>query len=182
MTVIGYARVSTADQDLSAQLAALKTAGAKAIFKEKISGTRQDRPQFTKLMKSLTKGDIVLVTKVDRWARSTRELLNSIHAIDQAGAKFKSLGDPLFDMTTSQGRLLIAVLGAVAEFEASLIRERTSAGRVRAMANGVRFGRPHKLDGYQRAEALKRLRQGEPLSLIAQSYRCSAKTISRLTV
>ena len=179
-TVLGYARVSSTDQDLSAQLEALRKAGAHNIYREKISGIRQDRPQFTKLMASLHKGDVVLVTKVDRWARSTRELLNTIHAIDQAGASFKSLGDPLFDMTSRQGRLLVAVLGAVAEFEASLIRERTSAGRARAIQNGVKFGRPRALDPFQIQEALRRRQTGEPLGVIAQSYRVSSKTIARL--
>jgi DNA invertase Pin-like site-specific DNA recombinase len=97
MTAIGYARVSTQDQDLSAQLEALKAAGAGTIFKEKISGARADRPQLARMMASLRKGDTVVVTKLDRLGRSTRELLNLIHTVDQAGASFKSLGDPLFD-------------------------------------------------------------------------------------
>src|SRR6516162_5816428 len=98
---------------------------------------------------SLCKGDVVVVCKLDRLGRSTRELLNLIRAIDQAGASFKSLGDPLFDTSNSQGRLLLAVLAAVAEFERDLIRSRTGEGRKRAMANGVRFGRKPKLTGHQ---------------------------------
>ena len=110
--MLGYARVSTQDQDLSAQLAALKTAGAATIFREKISGIRADRPQLAKLMASLSPGDIVIVTKLDRLGRSTRELLDLIHRIDQAGASFKSLGDPLFDTSSPQGRLLVTMLAA----------------------------------------------------------------------
>jgi DNA invertase Pin-like site-specific DNA recombinase len=178
--IVGYARVSTLDQDLSAQLDALRKAGAKTVYREKISGVRADRPQLAKLMASLKRGDTLVITKIDRLARSTRELLNLIHQIDQAGASLKSLGDPLFNTASAQGRLLVAVLGAVAEFERELIRERTGEGRKRAMANGVRFGRPHALDPYQRKEALRRRQNGEALSLIAQSYRCSAKTIARL--
>jgi DNA invertase Pin-like site-specific DNA recombinase len=178
--VIGYARVSTADQDLSFQLDTLKAAGATTVFREKISGARAARPQLTKLMASLHKGDVVLVTKLDRLGRSTRELLDLIYRIDQAGASFKSLGDPLFDTTTSHGRLLVTMLAAIAEFERELIRERTGEGRKRAMANGVKFGRPRALDLFQQQEAIKRRRAGEPLSLIAQSYRVSAKTIARL--
>jgi DNA invertase Pin-like site-specific DNA recombinase len=157
MSTIGYARVSTQDQDLSAQLAALKKAGAATIYREKVSAVRGERPQFAKLMASLRKGDVVLVTKIDRWARSTRELLNTIHAIDQAGASLKSLGDPLFCTDHAQGRLLVAILGAVAQFEAELIRQRTGEGRKRALARGVKFGRPRVLDPFQRQEALKRI-------------------------
>ena len=116
MSVVGYARVSTSDQDLSAQLASLKAAGAGTIFREKISGVRADRPQLSKLMSSLKRGDTVIVSKLDRLGRSTRELLQLIHDIDRAGASFKSLGDPLFDTTTSQGRLLVTMLAAIAEF------------------------------------------------------------------
>jgi DNA invertase Pin-like site-specific DNA recombinase len=180
MTVVAYARVSTHDQDLSAQLEALKRAGARTTFKEKISGARADRPQLAKLMTSLRKGDVLLITKIDRLARSTRELLNLIHQIDQSGASLKSLGDPLFNTASAQGRLLVAVLGAVAEFERELIRERTGEGRKRAMKAGVRFGRPPILSSFQKADAMRRRAQGEPLSVLARIYGCSSKTIARL--
>jgi DNA invertase Pin-like site-specific DNA recombinase len=182
VTILGYARVSTQDQDLSAQLAALKAAGAETIYREKISGVRADRPQLAKLMVSLKQGDTVLVTKLDRLGRSTRELLDLIHHIDQAGAAFRSLGDPLFNTTTSQGRLLVTMLAAIAEFERELIRERTGEGRKRALANGVKFGRPRALDTFQRQEALKRRQTGEPPSVIARTYGVSSKTIARLEV
>src|SRR6266403_4977115 len=150
MAIIGYARVSTQDQHLTGQLEALAAAGANPIFREKISGARADRPQLAKLMASLQPGDIVTVTKLDRLGRSTRELLELIDRISKAGAAFRSLGDPLWDTSNAQGRLLSTLLAAIAEFERELIRERTGEGRTRAMANGVRFGRKPKLSAHQR--------------------------------
>ena len=181
MTTFGYAGVSTEGQSLDGQIAALKQAGAVTVHREKVSGARADRPQLGKLMTSLKRGDIVLVTKLDRLGRSTRELLDLIHRIDQAGASFKSLGDPLFDTSTSQGRLLVTMLAAIAEFECELIRERTGEGRKRALASGVKFGRPRKLSDYQRAEAVKRRARGdETLTAIAKSYGVAPSMICRL--
>jgi DNA invertase Pin-like site-specific DNA recombinase len=176
MTVFGYARVSTADQHLTGQIEALKAAGATTIYREKISGVRADRPQLAKLKPS----DVVLVTKLDRLGRSTRELLDLIDRIGKAGAVFRSLGDPLWDTSSPQGRLLSTLLTAIAEFERELIRERTGDGRRRAMANGVKFGRKPKLSPYQRAEAIKRRAAGETLASIARSYAVDLSMISRL--
>jgi DNA invertase Pin-like site-specific DNA recombinase len=178
--IIGYARVSTLGQSLSAQLDALKAAGADLVFREKVSGVRADRPQLAKLMAGLKPGDIVLVTKLDRLGRSTRELLDLIERIGKAGASFRSLGDPLWDTSSSQGRLLSTLLAAIAEFERELIRERTGEGRKRAMANGVKFGRKPKLSDYQRQEAIKRRAAGETLASIAKSYAVDISMISRL--
>ncbi len=180
MAIIGYARVSTQDQHLTGQLEALKVAGADQVFKEKISGERADRPQIAKLIASLKAGDVVLVTKLDRLGRSTRELLDLIERIGKAGASFRSLGDPLWDTSSSQGRLLSTLLAAIAEFERDLIKERTGDGRKRAMANGVKFGRRPKLSEYQRKEALKRRAAGETLVEIAKSYAVDVSMISRL--
>lgn len=180
MAIVGYARVSTQDQDLSAQLEALQAAKASPIYREKISGTRADRPQLSKLMAALKPGDVVVVTKLDRLGRSTRELLDLIDGISKAGASFRSLGDPLWDTSSSQGRLLSTLLAAIAEFERDLIRERTGDGRRRAMANGVKFGRKPKLSTYQRAEAVKRRSAGETLASIAKSYAVDISMISRL--
>lgn len=180
MAILGYARVSTSGQDLSAQIEALKAAGATTIYREKVSGVRADRPQLGKLMKALKAGDLVVVTKLDRLGRSTRELLDLIDQISKAGAAFRSLGDPLWDTSNAQGRLLSTLLASIAEFERELIRERTGAGRKRAMANGVKFGRKPKLSKYQRAEALKRRGAGETLASIAESYGVHVSMISRL--
>jgi DNA invertase Pin-like site-specific DNA recombinase len=180
MAVYGYARVSTQDQNLSGQLATLKAAGANPIFREKVSGVRADRPQLAKLMASLQTGDSVMVTKLDRLGRSTRELLDLIECIGKAGATFRSLGDPLFDTGSAQGRLLTTMLAAIAEFERELIRERTGEGRKRAIANGVKFGRKPKLSDFQRQEAIKRRAAGERLADIAKSYAVDISMISRL--
>ncbi len=180
MALLGYARVSTQDQDLSGQVETLKTAGVASIYREKVSGIRADRPQLTKLMASLKRDDVVVVTKLDRLGRSTRELLDLIDRIGKAGASFRSLGDPLWDTGSAQGRLLSTLLAAIAEFERELIRERTGDGRRRAMANGVKFGRKPKLSGFQRAEALKRRAAGETLASIAKTFAVDVSTISRL--
>jgi DNA invertase Pin-like site-specific DNA recombinase len=148
------------------------------IHKEKISGARADRPQLAKLMSALRAGDVVVVTKLDRLGRSTRELLELIDRIGKAGAAFRSLGDPLWDTSSAQGRLLSTLLAGIAEFERELIRERTGEGRKRA--NGVKFGRKRKLSDYQRAEAIKRRGAGQTLADIAKSYGVDISMISRL--
>jgi DNA invertase Pin-like site-specific DNA recombinase len=124
---------------------------------------------------------VVLVTKLDRLGRSTRELLDLIERIGKAGASFRSLGDPLWDTGSSQGRLLSTLLAAIAEFERDLIRERTGDGRRRAMAQGVKFGRKRKLSEFQRAEAIRRRNDGETLAQIAKSYAVDISMISRLS-
>src|ERR1700740_512461 len=170
MAIIGYARVSTQDQHLTGQLEALKAAGAETIYREKISGARSDRPQLAKMMASLKAGEVVLVTKLDRLGRSTRELLDLIERIGKGGASFRSLGDPLWDTSSSQGRLLSTLLAAIAEFERDLIRERTGEGRTRGMAKGVKFGRKPKLSDFQRRGALRRRAAGAKMGEVAQSY------------
>src|ERR1700692_447671 len=181
MAVIGYARVSTQDQHLTGQLEALKAAGAETIHREKRGGARADRPQLAKLMASLKAGDVALVTKLDRLGRSTRELLDLIEGIGKVGATFRSLGDPLWDTSSSQGRLLSTLLAAIAEFERDLIRERTGDGRKRAMTNGLKFGRKPKLSDFRRQEAIKRRAAGETLGEIAKSYAVDVSMISRLS-
>jgi DNA invertase Pin-like site-specific DNA recombinase len=181
-TIIGYARCSTQGQDLAPQIAELKAAGATRVFAEKESGARSDRPQLRRAINSLTKGDTLLVSRLDRLARSMRDLLNVLHEVGERGASFKSLHDPWADSTSAHGKLMLTILGGLAEFERSLIIARTSEGRARAKAAGVRFGRPFALSPFQRAEAAKRREAGEPLSLIAASYGCSARTIMRLGV
>ena len=157
----GYARVSTRDQDLIAQDAELMAAGCSKVFKEKISGAKTDRPELAKVIRRLEPGDVLLVTRLDRLARSTRDLLNVLAAVGERGAGFKSLKDAWADTTTAHGRLMLTVLGGLAEFERELIMARTGEGRLRAKARGVRFGRPRTLTPHQRQEAIQRLAEGE---------------------
>jgi DNA invertase Pin-like site-specific DNA recombinase len=178
--IAGYCRVSTDGQSLDAQLASLKAASTERIFSEKVSGARSDRRQLAKTIASLGPGDLLLNTRLDRFARSTRDLLNVLAAISDAGASFKSLNDYWADTTTPHGRLMLAVLGGLAEFERSLILARTTEGRKRALARGVRFGRKPKLTPFQMKEALARREARETLADIGRSYGVSHSTISRL--
>ena len=180
MAIKGYARVSTDGQTLDAQTASLRAAGAERVFTEKQSGARTDRAALRRCIASLEAGDQLLVTKLDRLARSTRDLLNTLAAISDEGASFKSLSDPWADTTTPHGKLMVTILGGLAEFERHLILSRTHEGRQRAMARGIKFGRKPKLTKHQRDEALARKRQGETLTEIARSYNVSHMTISRL--
>ena len=159
--IVGYARVSTDGQTLDAQQAALAAAGAEKIFAEKISGAVTDRKALAKAIAALGPGDLLLVTRLDRLARSTRDLLNVLDAVGKAGAGFKSLADTWADTTTPHGRLMLTVLGGLAEFERELIKARTDEGRKRAQARGVKFGRRGKLTLHQRQEALARRQAGE---------------------
>ena len=180
MTVFGYARVSSESQDYERQVEALKAAGAEKVFAEKMTGANADRPQLAKLMASLKASDVVLVTKIDRLGRSTRDLLNLIGDMQKAGANFKSLGDEMLDTTSANGELVFTILAAIATYERRLINARTSEGRKRALASGVKFGRAPKLSPFQRAEAIRRRAAGETLTAIAKSYAVDVSTISRL--
>src|SRR6476659_3904875 len=162
--LIGYARVSTDGQSLEAQQASLKANGAERIFSEKISGASTDRKAVAKALAGLETGDVLLVTRLDRLARSTRDLLNILDQISKDGAGFRSLADAWADTSTMHGELMVTILAGLATFERHLIRARTDEGRKRAQARGVRFGRKPKLSRYQIDEALVRRAAGEPLT------------------
>lgn len=178
--IIGYARVSTDGQTLDAQQAALKAAGAERTFAEKVSGVVTDRKALGRAVEALGAGDVLVVCKLDRLARSTRDLLNTLDAVTKRGAGFRVLDNPSLDTTCAHGKLLLQLLAIIGEFERSLIISRTSEGRIRARAKGVRFGRKPSLNAYQRAEALARLAQGETTRDIARSFNVSHSTIARL--
>ena len=180
MPMFGYARVSTRDQDFNAQVAELMAAGCAKVYREKASGAKTDRAELAKVISRMEPGDVLVVCRLDRLARSTRDLLNIIEALTQRGAGFKSLKDTWADTTSPHGRLMLTVLGGLAEFERELIRARTGDGRKRAKERGVRFGRPRKLTPHQRQEALARLEAGETQADVARTYNVDATTIGRL--
>ena len=180
MTFYGYARVSTTGQSLEAQLTELKAAGCRKIFQEKVTGKHRARPQLDHALKVLGKGDVLIVSRLDRLARSSRDLLNVIKQITDAEASFKSLRDQWADTTTAHGRLILTVLAGLAEFERELIVERTGEGREQAMAKGIVFGRKPKLTQHQRLEAIARREAGETVQSIARSYNVHHSMIVRL--
>jgi len=160
--------------------ATLEAAGARKVFFETASGAKTDRAQLAKALRTLQAGDVLMVTRLDRLARSTRDLLNTLHTLGERSVGFRSLVDTWADTTTPHGRLMLTVLGGLAEFERELIRARTGEGRKRAKDRGVKFGRPTKLTHHQRKEALARLAAGETQADIARSYRVDPTTIGRL--
>ena len=180
MTVYGYARVSTDGQTLASQDGQLHAAGCAKVYAEKISGARSNRPGLAKVLKRLDRGDVLIVTRLDRLARSTRDLLNILDDIAKRGAGFKSLHDAWADTTSAHGRLMVTILAGLAEFERELILARTSDGRARAKARGVKFGRPTALTPHQRQEAIQRLANGDAQADVARTFNVSQATISRL--
>jgi DNA invertase Pin-like site-specific DNA recombinase len=179
MATIGYARVSTRGQDLTLQQEALKAAGCEKVFFEKISGAKSDRLQLTRLLKAVDIGDIVMVTRLDRLARSTRDLLNIIHQINEAGAAFKSLAETWADTTSPQGKLILTVLAGMAEFERSLIMARTQAGITKARELGVAFGRPARLNTRQKRMIAERYAKGETMAALAEEFGVGEATVWR---
>ena len=178
--IYGYARVSTDGQSVDAQVKRLRAAGAEKVLRETASGAKADRTQLRKALRQLEAGDVLMVTRLDRLARSTRDLLNTLDTVAKAGAGFRSLGDTWADTTTAHGRLMLTVLGGLAEFERDLIRTRTGEGRARAKANGVKMGEKPKLTPFQQREARKRLAAGEGPRTIGRSYGVHRSTIERL--
>jgi DNA invertase Pin-like site-specific DNA recombinase len=158
--LLGYARVSKADdQDNAAQVKALRLAGCKRVFEEKASGGRWDRPQLHNALEQLREGDLLVVWKLDRLSRSLKDLLQIMEKVSDAGAGFRSITEAV-DTTTSAGRMLMQMLGSFAEFERSMVRERTRAGLAAARDRGARLGRPAKLSAHQQQEVIKAVRDG----------------------
>jgi DNA invertase Pin-like site-specific DNA recombinase len=177
---IGYARVSTEDQHVDLQLDALTQAGCQRMFCEKVSGAGHQRPELLRMLEQLRAGDTVVVWKLDRLARSTRDLLATVEAIRAAGATFRSLSEPWADTTSHGGKFILTVFAGMAEFERELIRERTRAGREVAKRRGVRFGRPKKLNVEQRDLAVRLRAEGKSVKEVANIFGVHVSTIYRL--
>ncbi len=176
---LGYARVSTVGQTLDSQLEQLRGVECSKIYREKVTGAHNDRRELLKMLKHLAPGDVVTVTRIDRLARSTFDLFAIVKQIVDAKAQFRSLAEPWADTGTSTGRLMIAVLGGLADVERDLIRTRTAEGRSRAQKRGQRMGRKPKLTEAQQDEARKRRAEGATLAELARSYGVGKSTISR---
>jgi DNA invertase Pin-like site-specific DNA recombinase len=177
---LGYARISTYGQTLDTQLEQLRGAGCNRIYREKVTGAHNDRRELLKMLDHLAPGDVVTVTRIDRLARSTFDLFGIVKRIVDTKAQFRSLAEPWADSTSSTGRLMLAVLGGLADVERDLIRTRTAEGRSRAKAQGKQMGRPPSLTPAQKKEAIRRRAQGATLQELARSYNVSRATISRL--
>ena len=177
---IGYARVSTLEQNLDLQLQALKKAGCRRIFQEKISGSIRNRPEFRRTLDHIREDDIIVVWKLDRLARSTRDLLEIMEIIREGGGKFQSISEPWADTTSHAGKMIMTIFAGIAEFERDLIRERTGAGREAAKKRGVQFGRPRKLALDQNELAQRLVSEGNSVREIASVFNVHPATIYRL--
>lgn len=179
--LLGYARVSKGDdQSNAAQLRALKAAGCKRIFEEVASGGRWDRPELHRLLDQLRDGDTIVVWKLDRLSRSLKDVLHVMERISDTGAGFRSLTEAV-DTTTAAGRMMMQMVGAFAEFERAMIRERTRAGLAHAKREGRVGGRPRKLDSEQRAAAIDDVSSGRrTIAGTARLWKVSSATVSRM--
>ena len=174
----GYARVSTEDQNPDLQLAALKKAGCKRIFADKATGAHVRRPELAKCLKTLAKDDTLVVWKLDRLGRSLRDLIGLLDDLKARDVAFRSLTEAI-DTATPTGRAMWQMVGILAELERSLIQERTTAGRLAAVARGVKMGRKPKLSPQQIDHARKLIEQGEHHDTIAHSLKVSRRTLYR---
>lgn len=176
----GYARVSTKGQDHANQVEALKAAGCDRTFSEKVTAKSTDgRTEWAKLCKILQPGDTVVVTRLDRLARSSRDLHNIVHDLGERDCGFLSLRETWCDTTTKHGRLMMTIMGGIAEFERELIQERCEEGIAKARAKGKKFGRPSALDAGQRRKIADRYAAGETMAMLAREYECGEATIWR---
>ena len=177
---LGYARISTDEQDNSLQLSALQDAGCDKVFGESASGGRWDRPELHKLLDQLREGDTLVVWKLDRLSRSLKDLLIILETIDQAGAKFLSLTE-VIDTGSAAGRMMMQMIGSFAEFERSMIRERTKAGLAQARERGRFPGPKPKLTKHQSEKIVKDVRSGRiTMAEAGRLFNVHRSTIQRL--
>jgi len=176
---VGYARVSTKEQSLDIQIDALQRAGCKLIYQEKVSGVGRSRPEFEKMMQQIRKDDVLIIWRLDRLARSTKILLETVEKLKDQGASFKSLQEPWADTTSATGRLVMTFFAGLAEFERDLIRDRTDVGRKAALERGVKFGRPIKMTEEQLKVAKKLLKQGKSIGYVSDTFGVHFTTLYR---
>ena len=179
MALLGYARVSTGEQNLTNQQEALAAAGCKKIFAEKISARHAERPELRTLLDYVRADDVVIVTRLDRLARNTRHLLEIAEQLQAAGVGLKSLAEPWADTTSPTGKMLLTILAGVAEFERGLIVVRTSEGRQAAQARGVKFGAPFKLDAQKLELARAAIEGGKTVNQVAAGIGVHPTTLYR---
>ena len=178
MGITGYARVSTGEQDLAGQLAALRSAGADVIYADHASGRNMDRPEWFACLHSLHHGDVLTVVRLDRLGRSLVDLVGTIEELGQRGVEFRSLSEQI-DTTTPGGRLMFQISGAFAEYERSIIQARTREGLAAARERGAQIGRPPALSQEQIATAQRLHADGESVASIARIFEVSRRTIQR---
>jgi len=178
--LIGYARVSTTGQNLESQIEHLQTEGCDTIFQEKITGFDRRRLQLERMLNSLQPGDTLIVTSLDRLARSTNDLFAITQKIETADASFRSLREPWADTTSSMGKFLLTVFAGLSELERNIINERTDEGRVSARKRGVKFGRKLKLTPHQQDQVRAMLKEGKSIRAIARDFNVGVATIDRI--
>lgn len=178
--LIGYARVSTTDQNLDIQLKALTEHGCERIYQEKVSGAQKDPPELRRMLDQLRPNDIIVVLKLDRIARSTKNFFEIIDAIRSSDALFCSISQPWADTTSPAGKMMMTIFAGIAEFERDLIRERTSAGRTAALERGVKFGRPKKLNMEKMSLAMRLIEEGKSVFEVADTFDVNRATVYRL--
>ncbi|MEE9271659.1 MAG: recombinase family protein [Robiginitomaculum sp.] len=178
--IIGYARVSTIGQNLDIQNEHLEKAGCDIIYHEKRTGFDRRRPQLEKMLQKITQGDTLIITSLDRLARSTHDLFSITKNLEQKGAQFKSLREPWADTSSSMGTFLLTVFAGLSELERSLINDRTAEGRVLAKKRGVKFGRKHKLTEHQQNQVRAMLKDGDTLRAISRHFNVGVATIDRI--
>ncbi len=178
--LIGYARVSTTGQNLESQIEHLQAEGCDKVFQEKLTGLDRHRPQLEKMLKQIEPADTLLVTSLDRLARSTHDLFVITQKIEAAEASFRSIREPWADTTSSMGKFLLTVFAGLSELERNLINERTEEGRSSARKRGVKFGRKFKLTPHQQDQVRSMLKDGQSIRAIARHFNVGVATIDRI--
>ena len=178
--LIGYARVSTTGQNLDVQKEQLQQAGCEEVYEEKVTGFDRKRPQLERMLKKMGTDDTLIITSLDRLARSTHDLFEITKTLKKSGAQFRSLREPWADTTSPMGKFLLTVFAGLSELERSLINDRTEEGRKSAMKRGVKFGRKHKLTVHQQEQVRNMLREGQSIRSIARHFNVGVATIDRI--